>query len=112
MELRILQLLIFITRQILGLNAKADVILERTVQIMSDQDQINADAATIETAVAAIKAEVDALQAAQNAGQPVDFTQLNGALADLASITPAASAPAAPADPSVTQPADPNTPAA
>ena len=74
---------------------------------MSDQDSLNAEAQEIEADVAsenasitAIQAQIAALEANQGSGQPLDFTALKQAVADLgtasASLGSVAAPPAAP----------------
>lgn len=60
-----------------AINAKAD-------QIMSQQDDITADAAAIETAIAALAAEIAALKTANPA---LDLTGLDKAVADLGALS-------------------------
>jgi hypothetical protein len=79
---------------------------------MADQDTLNALAQQIETEVTGenaaldtIKAGIAALEAASQAGQPLDFTAVNQAVADLGTTlgniqTVATSLPAEPAPPS------------
>jgi hypothetical protein len=59
-----------------ALNAKAD-------KIMSQQDDITADAAAIEAAIAALAAEIAALKTANPA---LDLTGLDKAVADLGAL--------------------------
>jgi len=64
-------------------------------KIMSDQDTLNADAAAFVTALNTIAAEIAALQQQASQGQPLDFTAINGALAQAQAIANPAPPPAA-----------------
>jgi hypothetical protein len=77
---------------------------------MSDQDalnqtatQIEADVAAENAAIEAIKTEIATLEANQNTGQPLDFTALKQAVADLDTSTgqlgQVAAPPSSPASP-------------
>jgi predicted negative regulator of RcsB-dependent stress response len=65
-----------ILNQLQTINKKLDV-------IMSQQDDITADAAAIETAIAALAAEIAALKTANPA---LDLTGLDKAVADLGAL--------------------------
>lgn len=66
-----------------GLAASARTVNATLEKIMSEQADITADAAAIETAIAALAAEIAALKAANPA---LDLTGLDKAVADLGAL--------------------------
>ena len=66
-----------------GLAASVKTITTTLGKIMSQQDDITADAAAIETAIAALAAEIAALK---NANPALDLTGLDKAVADLGAL--------------------------
>jgi hypothetical protein len=108
-DFAVLELLTWIARKQLQLSAQLNTVIEGIATLMTDQDKLDADVAAENTAISAIEAEIAALKN-QPPAASLDFTGLDAAVAKLQGDAPAPIA--APTDPSVTQPADPNTPAA
>lgn len=97
-----LELLTFIARKQLGIQATLNTIIEELAQMTDDASHLAADVQAENDALTAIEAEIANLKS-QPAAAPLDFTGLDAVVARLKGDAPAApasdpNAPAAPAD--------------
>lgn len=92
-----LELLAFIARKQLAIQASLNTILEELAQMTDDASHLAADVQAENDALTAIEAEIAALKA-QPAAAPLDFTGLDAVVSRLKGDAPAAPVDSAPTD--------------